>query len=89
MDGRKVCVKCGVGKSLDEFYRHSMTRDRRHQCCKQCHNSRSYEAKKSKGDQYRARRSAYDKQPHVRERLALYQRIWKARRNRKRLGGTE
>lgn len=36
----KECSKCKAEKSLDEYYKHSMTADGYYPCCKKCHNEK-------------------------------------------------
>lgn len=41
----KRCSKCGEDKSLEEFYPHKLTKDRKQSCCKVCSNAATKKSK--------------------------------------------
>ena len=40
---KKICYKCKISKPLNDFHKHSTTKDGRQSYCKNCHNARQLE----------------------------------------------
>jgi len=55
----KVCIKCGLLQSTDNFYSHKQTKDRLTSWCKTCSRERSKQWHTTNSDRSRASRIAY------------------------------
>ena len=65
MNSSKVCKKCGINKSLDEFYHHKEMKDRHLNICKSCICSRVSKHRKENIEKVRE----YDRnRPNAQER---------------------
>ena len=62
----KVCTKCGIEKSLDEFYRRAARPSGKASWCKLCH--REYSAEKRNTVEFKERIKQYEARPEVKYR---------------------
>lgn len=58
---QKICKQCRIQKSLDDFYSHPQTRDKKHPECKACHSDRQRARYLSNKDSIKEYTRAYRK----------------------------
>lgn len=75
----KLCVRCGITKSLDEFHRRAQAADGRNSACKACICAARRAYTKSNPEKIRAYRQARQTDPDFREQRKAVTKAWRER----------
>lgn len=82
----KRCGKCRLMKPFAEFYKSKWAKDGHQTRCKPCQNFWRWQNKKAKIEVTRAKENAWRKQPHRKEQMADYQRLYAMRKRKRKTG---